>query len=156
MVRRKGLVTALTACVLVGGITSPSADASAGRRRHARHVQDDYAVPAQVVEVLGYGVFICSHGGSIGNLGCVSFPVKPTEKFLELEIADASGLPAPAWVSQEDFSLLSEPVCGKTDAPIKITPGVAVEVWLFPYSLVPLCPGVSTTGTVKATLSNIP
>ena len=85
----------------------------------------------------------------------MEIPVKPTERFLRLEIIDASGLPAPAWVTQEGTDE-GGPVCGKTDKPMRIAAGVTILIWIYPYMASPLCPGISTTGTVKATLSDRP
>ncbi|MGH2806753.1 MAG: hypothetical protein ACRDKT_05700 [Actinomycetota bacterium] len=147
----------VTTCVLLVALVAPVAEA-AEKKRHERRFEDTYASPAQIVEVPDVGgSYVCSSGGSgpTRNLGCVEIPIKPTERFLELEIVDASGLPAPAWVAQEGTHA-GGPVCGSTDKPMRIAPGVAILLWMYPYMASPLCPGISTTGTVTATLSDLP
>lgn len=122
----------------------------AGEKRTERTVTADYQSPAVMPLVEGSGgLYACVTGGDLGNIGCVEVPVKPTERYLELTIEDASGLPAPVYVYGEGTL-----VCGATDTPIRITPGVAVEIWVKGVSVSPLCPGVATTGTMTATLSN--
>lgn len=155
---KRVFAAALAACLFFGVVASSTAGAAAAKKkRHERRVEDSYATPAALVDAAGAFVGACAHGGSgpTRNLGCVAFPTTPTERFLELEIVDATGLPAPAWVVQED-SDTGGPVCGKTDKPMRIARGVEIFIWIYPYMLSPLCPGVSTTGTVKATLSNLP
>lgn len=155
---RKRLVATVALCVVAGALGAPVADAAGQKKRDVRHFEDTYASPAQIVEVPDHGgAYVCSYGGSgaTRNLGCVEIPVKPSEQFLQLEIVDASGLPAPAWVEQEGTDA-GGPVCGKTDKPMRIAPGVTILLWIYPYMASPPCPGISTTGTVKATLSDLP
>lgn len=150
------------ACVVLVGVLlgAPLVEGAGARsKRTERQVEDQYTTPAAIVEVGDFGVYACSHKKSanegIANVGCVEFPVKPSERFLKLEVVDASGLPAPVWVVQEGTTR-GGPVCGRMQQPMEIAAGVTVVVWIYPHMASPLCPGLSTTGTVRATFSNLP
>lgn len=147
-------VTVIPVAVLIAVLPL---DALAGKgdrdKRADRTVTAEYQSPAVMPPVGSGGLYACAEGGTAGNLGCVTLPIKPTEKYLELTIEDISGLPAPVHVYE---GTSSDPivVCGKTDTSVRITPGVAIEIWIKGFSVDPLCPGVATTGTLTATLSN--
>ncbi len=136
--------------------TVPEVGAARPKRKQ-RHVNASYTTPAAVVEAAGGGAYACTTKRQNGqaNIGCIDIPVKSGEFFVALEISDSAGLPAPAWVVQEDTDY-GAPVCGATKEPIPIAAGLPITIWIYPYMADPLCPGVSTTGTVKATFSNVP
>lgn len=131
--------------------------AASARARKRRVVEATYASPAAIVEVGNGGAYACSSSAMNGqaNVGCIDIPVRPNERFLSLKIVDATGLPAPVWVFQEDTDH-GGPVCGSTEKPMRIAPGVLLTLWIYPYMAQPLCPGVSSTGTVTATFSKVP
>lgn len=155
MSMHKILGVALAACLVVGTLVAPAA----GRRpkKHERTVTVEYQAPAIKAEIDGSGgeARACFTGGSIGEIGCTNIPVRPTEKYLDLEVTDASGLPVPIDMIQDVRGPKRyTPLCGGTEKPIRIVPGVAVFLWFVPYRFEPLCLGTATRGTVTATLSN--
>ena len=81
---------------------------------------------------------------------CVEFPVGFNEKFVSISISDASGLPVPAFVQPHDDSGRGVQICGKSEQPIRIIPGLEIVVWLNSHSLRSPCPGAPSTGTVEA------
>jgi hypothetical protein len=121
-----------------------------------RKAEGTYASP--VVGIAGIG-YAC-------GMGCVEFPTTPEEAYVSVEIVDDSGQPAGAALAQDvdgdGVGDIFATVCGKTDAPIAITPGlpltVAVGAGVVVDVAVPpgACPSVATSGKVLATFSNQP
>lgn len=89
------------------------------------------------------------------GLGCVRFTPKAGERFIHVEVQDATGMPVYAYVNQDangdGYSDIDGAICGRTRYPLRIVPHVPVHVFVLPsYSF---CPGaVATRGTVEATL----
>jgi hypothetical protein len=123
-----------------------------------RTVTDDYMTPAPaIMPVHPYGAAVCNRGGALGgNRGCVDFtPISITERWLSVEISDASTLPVPAFLQWADADIDEWiPFCGRTTKPLKVKG--SVTVWIFAYRAanLPLCPGTATTGEVRATFSS--
>ena len=150
------LMRRVAAIILAGGLVAASVTSAAGASRasrsQSRTVSDTYVAPAVLPAGRGGGVSVCVPKKAVGGLvnsGCIDFDVKAKERFVEIKIEDASGLPAPAWIQQQ-ASGLRRPVCGSTEKPIPVAPG-KMTVWLQPYRIAPMCPGISTTGTVRMT-----
>lgn len=93
-------------------------------------------------------------------LGCVRFPIEAGERFVKLEVADASG--EDVWASvyiygYSDGTDTHEHVCGKSDSPFAIGPGVEELVVVITQTTggaTNPCAGVATQGTVTAVFSN--
>lgn len=83
---------------------------------------------------------------------CADFPTYLSESSVAIEIADASGLPVPAYVEPHTHDgRWGQYFCGTTTEPMPIVPGVEVTVWLNAVDPTkPPCPGSATTGTVRA------
>jgi hypothetical protein len=105
--------------------------------------------------------------GYVCGTGCVSFTVGASESYVSIEIIDDSGQPAAAALAQDvdgdGVGDIFGSVCGKTEAPIQITPGLDLTVAVgagvvFDAGTIPpgACPSVATTGTVKAIFSSTP
>lgn len=94
---------------------------------------------------------------------CGDIATGATEKFVKMEIDDATGTAVAFTLGQDtDPDALGTETkhgvfCGTTgDKAIKIEPGYALIVFPWVFGDV-VCPGaVATTGTITATLSNLP
>jgi hypothetical protein len=124
-----------------GGTPPPSGE---------RPAEGAYTGPVVGIAGLGYA---CGGGSS--------------ESYVSVEILDDSGQPAAAALAQDvdgdGVGDIFGSVCGKTEAPIQITPGLDLTVavgagLVFDASTIPpgACPSVATTGTVKAVFSSSP
>lgn len=83
---------------------------------------------------------------------CVLVPAGLRETLVHVEVVDASGLPVPAYVRpHNDVPRGGVQICGATTDPVRIYPGVEVEVTLNAVHPGNRCPGLATTGTVKLT-----
>jgi hypothetical protein len=144
--RRKRLpvVCAAAIAALVGG-----AGPSQGRIAESRTESKPYT-GAQAVTVPGLAyVGSCDVGQ---DPGCVRFPLKSRDRYIEFEIVDAHGLPVYAVAFGPDGSEAGD-FCGKTTAPIA-SPGGYIDVWLTNLSCYEsVQPSAATTGEVIATFS---
>lgn len=146
---------ALVAFALVPISQSP---AEAGKGSRSRRVETkEYATPAPAVMPLHPGgVAICNHGGAVdSSRGCVEFPVTSAkERFVAIDIKDATGLPVPAFLAWGDEPDEWIPFCGKTPKSLIIL-GSVVTVYTFAYRApnLPSCAGTATTGSVTVTFS---
>ena len=145
------LISALTIALVAGALALP---AEAGKKKRTQRVATGtYENPAIGVP----GVV-----GSAAAGGAVEFPLGPTEKFISVEITDDLGRPVIATMSQDtDPSTptweIFATICGGTEEPLPVQPGVAVRVSVYtsPGPDQPTCTGPATSGTIKATLSNL-
>jgi hypothetical protein len=148
--------------MMLGAIeTAPAFANKEKRRRTERQVSDDYQTPAVAVHPIHPpppAVTVCNRGGALGgNRGCVVFDLSLKERFIDVEVVDATGLPVPFFVAEgEELQDGWDGFCGKTERPLRVAPG-PIFVILYAYSPVGVgpCTG-ATTGTVKATISNLP
>lgn len=158
-VNRSRPVWALVACsaIVVTLALSLAAVAAAhpasrpGKRAETR----TYMAPAvAVMPMHPTGAAVCNSGGLVdGNRGCVEFVVvNAKERFVKVEVNDASGLPAPAFLAWGDDPREWTPFCGTTRKALRVR-GYRLTIWLYPYSPVnvPRCSGLATTGSVTAT-----
>jgi hypothetical protein len=82
------------------------------------------------------------------------------EAFVKVEIKDSSGQD-PYWILAQDTDTTTPGYdifhqgCGNSDEAIPITEGLELRVSVYAFGG-PGCPAVGTTGTIKATLSNLP
>jgi hypothetical protein len=114
------------------------------RVERRRLIQDwHYEGPA-----IGSGGGVCTHPIH----ACALFLMRATDRFLEVEIEDATGTPVLASVSQREGRgglQTVGTVCGETDEPFEVIPGA--EIVIFPWAAGRAnCPGAATTGTVTA------
>ena len=149
---RKTLSLLIMSSLLAGSVAALPADAAKKKKKpKKRSVTATYDSPAiGAREATG----ICT-----GSNGCVSFVPATTERSVVLDIKDALGTPVSITVGQDsDTSNATVEVvartCGGKTEPIAIEPGYTVQVWLWVApGVTPPCPGVGSTGTVKATFS---
>ena len=152
---KRTLVAVVVVGLLGGSLVAPvEAKRKRKPQRIERIAEGTYDVPALGVP----GVV-----GSAALGGAVEFPLGPGESFVNIEITDGGGQPVTATLSQDtDTSTptweIFATICGKTEEPLAIAPGVAlrVSVYTTPGPDQPACTGPATSGTIKATLSNLP
>lgn len=151
---KKMLVTCITVGLLAGAVSVPAEAKKRKPKRIERVAEGTYANPAIGVP----GVAGTSSAG-----GAVEFPISTGEYFIDIEITDDFGQPVIATMSQDtDTSTPSweifATICGATEDPLPVTPGVPVRVSVYtiPGPDQPSCMGPATSGTIKATFSNLP
>ena len=144
---RRTMATLATAALVVGALTAPSADA-AKRKKTVRKAQATYDTPA-----IGVGgvAGLCS-----GANGCAALAVGAKETSISVKVVDGTGTPVYARVTQDidgdGQADSATPFCGSSDGKIPIEPGIAINVFVYPNGALPApCPGVATSGVVKAT-----
>lgn len=151
---RRVTIFLLAAAILCAGLAS---DSVAGKpKRKTRTVEATYLTSA-----LGLGGV--EHFCVAEPLGCVFIPIEKGEKFVDIEIVDQAGQPIYASVythgyTEPDGLDPHEHVCGKSDDPLAIDPGLETlaVVVVHATSVTAGCEGIVTAGTVKTTFSNIP
>ncbi len=155
--KRTGAVCLLFAA-LVGMLAAPADAAKRKPKRVAREVAATYALPFLGGPSTPGG---CFTAGPLGN-PCPTFGTTRIERWVTMEVQDASGTPTAFEIHQSDDELLSStyvggPFCGSSGpVPVRLTPGVEVIVFVYSSGDV-VCPGaVGTTGTVTAVFSNVP
>ena len=90
------------------------------------------------------------------NLGAVRFAAG-NERFVSVAVSDSSGLPVLAEVTQDydgdtgpEFSRF---ICGSTDGPVRIKPGIQTIVYVFAGTCEDGTNSVPTAGTIRATFT---
>ena len=154
---KRSVLAVLISAALVTGVIGQLPDASAGKKkkRVERTAQADY---------LGASGFRGAVEGSCDAppIACVRIPVEPGEKFVSVEVTDASG--QPVWASvyiygYTDPAMTHEHVCGASEIPFALGSGLeelVVVVTQTTGGATSPCTGAATTGTVTATFSNLP
>jgi hypothetical protein len=157
---RRLLTTVLMGSLILGAILAPGAGATKKVvKRGAKHT---YQVPA--IGQADVGGF-CPDDAAVES--CARFPTKRRERFVKVKITDASGTPVTGTLSHPDsnddgFVESLGYFCGKSK---KVAIQGGQELIVFPYMVgssgalerlggPEQCPGVATTGTIKATFSN--
>lgn len=156
---KKTLAVALSLGLLVGALVGP-AEAGKKKKKKPKKVERvaeiTYDAPA-----LGSA----STGGVClrPTNSCGDIATGATEKFVKMEIADLSGTAVAFTLGQDtDPDALGTETqyglfCGTTgDEAIQIEPGYPLIVFPWAFGDVVCLGGVGTTGTITATLSNLP
>ena len=148
---RKILGLLLTASLLVGIMAAAPADAKKKKKKKTRTAESTYDTPA-----IGHPNVIVACSGANG---CATFAIGPTERFGTFEIKDSSGTPVYGVGGQDldgdGFADTSFEFCGKTEAPVALEPGYAINIFISPVTgASPVCTGVGTSGKVVAKFSN--
>ena len=145
------------AMFLAGALAATSLISGPVRARPVtpRSETKEYLSPAlALMPVHPYGAAVCNQGGVVeGNKGCVDFTIQSfKERFIEITVEDATGLPVPAFLAWNDDPSTWIPFCGSTNKPLRSGAGTAT-VWLYPYRSpnLPTCAGTATTGSVTMT-----
>jgi hypothetical protein len=156
---RKALIFALVIGLIAGSMMAPAMAKKKKKKKKPvkveRVVESTYDAPAIGAAPPGTGVCL-NPTNSCGNIA-----VGAEENYVKLSIADATGLPVAFSLGQDtDPATLGTEkdlgqYCGDTgEEPIQLEPGFAIVV--FPWAVGASCGAVATTGTVTATISNIP
>ena len=159
---RKTVVTILAVGLVAGALLAPAAEAGKRKKKKSkpRVVSAAYQTPA-----IGVATPAVSGGASIcpndPNIGCVEFPTTRKDRYVKIEVTDASGQEAGGYVSQGDTNGdgvgdLFGDFCGGHSAPISITPGRPLKVSLYAGTCADGSPSIVTSGTVKATFTKKP
>ncbi len=147
--------------VLVTAASAATAEAaSSSRKRVERTVEGSYAT-----QFVPFNINCRQHGG----MGCVEIKTRKREAFLSAKAVDAHGQPVRVSVSTPDPSgrpgewIEYGTFCGQTEEPIAFDRGVDLYLivgyfWVTDLeSALESCPPMfGTTGTINATLSNLP
>jgi hypothetical protein len=151
-----GVIVSLSALIVSG----PAA-ARDGTKRVERMAKGTYQTPAPAAHFTQpphpFATTVCNRNGALGDSrGCVEFPVRPSERFVDIEIRDASGLPVLGFVQEGEAEAQDkwDSFCGTT-SDLQIKPGVTIFVFVYAYTPVglPPCGGPATAGEVVATFS---
>lgn len=148
---KRMIVGALVFSLALGTLTVAEAGKKKKKpKKKTRVVESTYDAPA-----IGSGAGVCL--GATNSCGDIA--TGGNERFVMIEISDQAGLDVYASVGQDvdgdGFTDNSVTICGKSEEAIPIEPGIALTI--FPWAVGrPDCPGVATTGTVTAKLSNLP
>ena len=142
MLRRMILAAALVALVALA--LESTSIASTGQR--PRKVEARYVIPTPGFYAL------CVEG--YPGFGCVRITPREGERFIHVELRDASGTKTQGFVNQDanddGSSDIDGLICGRTEAPLKVEPEVPILIFVLAHQSD--CPdSVGTTGTVVAT-----
>lgn len=157
---KKSIVLVLALALIAGSFAAPAAAKKKKKKkapvRVERVVETVYDLAA-----LGVGDPVGSGACPAATNSCGRAATGLDEKFVKVEITDATGLPVSFNLGQDtDPDTLGTEhqlgrFCGTTgDEPIEIVPGA--EILVFPWAVGPACGSVGTTGTVSFTISNLP
>lgn len=138
--RRLNVAAALTAAALVVAAPIAGARGIAPRTQTLEYTAGGVSAGPDQTTVVTVG----------DDVGKVVFRGGP-ERFVEIEVADAHGLPVTAIVSQGEQT--SHYVCGSSEKPLPIVPNKKVTVFLVNGLCGDAGASVVTRGTVTATFS---
>lgn len=150
-------VALITAPLLgVTAVAPTEAQARHSRDPFVRHISANYEAPGGAA-----GVRLVVNVPFEG-VGGAAFETGWWERFASVKLEDSSGHPAWALVGQDsNFNGTYEdseytPVCGSTDKPIPITPGIVlfVEIQAGPCLAPSIEPAFATWGTIRVTLAD--
>lgn len=124
-------------------------------KKVTRTAEGSYDLPPLVV------VGTCAQSGAIG---CVSFTSATNEKFVTAKVTDAHGQPVAVSISANTDGQFGDDesygeFCGETTEPIAIPGGTELHFWVgaaTDLGISGCVPGAATSGTIKATFSNLP
>lgn len=161
-VRSKGVRSKLFVCAVAGAVAAAPATAPAGpgTRPRPRQEQQTYVTPAVSAFVAGSGGHVCGNPGTPAErTGCLTFAPGLTERYVRVDAEDASGLPVPLYLDQVDGPIREKDgifLCGDSEEPVEIAPGLPLTVVIQPARQDPLCAGAATTGSVTITFLTRP
>jgi hypothetical protein len=145
----------VVAALLVAGVGAVPAEAGKKKKKVERTEERQY--------VGATGVRGAQDSPCAGEpLGCVVFPIEPGERFVSVDVADASG--DDVWASvyiygYSDGTDVHEHICGSSEAPLALAKGLEELVVITTQTtggVTNPCPGPATQGTVTAVFSNVP
>jgi hypothetical protein len=152
---KRSIVLFLVLGMIFGSIASAEAAKKKKPKKVSRTVEGSYDAPALIV------AGTCSQTGAVG---CVAIQTTLAEKFLTASVTDQHGQAVYVSVQADTDGNNQDDVvygsfCGETTEPIAVDPGAALHLWVgvTPDPAMAGCaPAAATSGTVSATLSNLP
>ncbi len=154
--RTKGFVAiGVAAALLAVGVQAGPAEAGKKKKKVERTEERQY--------VGATGVRGAQDSPCAGEpVGCVVFPIEPGERFVSIDVADASG--DDVWASVYNYGYsdgtdVHEHVCGRSETPIALAQGLEELVVITTQTTAGAtnpCPGPAIQGTVTAVFSNVP
>jgi hypothetical protein len=149
--RFRSIAVIASAALILGAFIAPADAAKKKTKRTERTVEATYlGAPSSAI-----GACFRDHG-----IGCASFPSKPKERYVSIEIADTLLAPVFAVVYEDadgdGLGTWVAAICGESVEPIPITRGAEVIVVIWGEQPPEDCPGAFSSGTIKTTFSNLP
>ena len=151
---RKILTTVVATALVLGAFAAPMAEAGKRKKPYKRTATGTYTVPS-------YGQGDVAYGCAYALENCVRFQTGPKDRYVKLSAKDATGqkvyLAASAPDSNGDgFTESVGSGCGKTTKLAIPQPGKELIVYVPAVGPVAFdsCPGVATTGKVKAVFTS--
>jgi hypothetical protein len=141
-------VIAIAVVLIVAGLVTPGH--SRGRTERTETLEYVGASGVNVNTVTAFELVRCAQALP----GCVAFETTPKDRWMTVEIEDATGGAVFALASQEIDTSYYENICSKSKT-FKIGGGLPVYVWVLTGVCEDNTPSTVTTGTVTATFSNM-
>jgi hypothetical protein len=157
---KKAILLALILGLVAGSMAAP-ATAKKKKKRVERVVEITYTGTGVGVSTPAASGGICPATSPENTGTCIEVPITLQEKYVKVEIQDASGLKAPGYISQGDtdgdgIGDLYGEFCGAHEAPIPLVNSNPVRVSFYTGTCGGATPGTTTSGTIIVTLSNMP
>ena len=163
---KKALIFALVIGLIAGAMAAP---ATAKKKKKKKPVKIERVVDI-AYSAPGAGVSgpAGTASGGICPLAdpttqqCIEVPLEAGDKYIKVEITDASGQNVAGYISQGDtdgdgISDLYGEFCGAHPEPIALTSSAApVRISFYNGVCADNSPAIATTGTIKVTFSNLP
>ncbi|HYI45495.1 MAG TPA: hypothetical protein VE174_08590 [Actinomycetota bacterium] len=156
MAGKRSLLAILVSAALITGVIGHVPNAAAGKKKRVERTEE--------ASYIGSSGFRGTVEGTCDAppIACVRLPIEAGDKFVSVEVVDSAG--QPVWASvyihgYSDGHDVHEHVCGASDKPFKLSPGLTdlvVTMTQTTGGATSPCVGPATAGTVTATFSNLP
>ncbi len=152
---KKTGVACLLFALVAGTFVAPANAAKEPSRKASREAVATYELAWPSSPSTGEGCF--------GDDNCPTFSVSRSERWVSIDVEDASGTPTAFKIAQitdaDDSSTetVGGPFCGSSGKqPVKLTPGARIIIRVYALGDT-VCPGsVGTSGRIRAVFSNLP
>ena len=154
---KRSIVTLLVLGLVLGALVGAADAKKKKKKKVERKVEYEYTVPSPGVSGV---VGACMAVLGVDGTACSDISTATTETYVKVTVTDATGQPTNFDLAQDTdpgtpaLEIFASG-CGATDAAVPITPGLPLRVSVSSAGG-PDCPGVATTGTVEAVLTNAP
>ena len=158
---RKTVTLLVILGLLAGAMAAPAEAKKKKKKKKPRVVEVEYTGGGIGVIAAGLGGGICPMTEP-GSGECIEIPLMPGEKYVKVEVKDATGLGPAGFITQGDVD--GDGVadgygdfCGAHEEPVALnSPSIPVRVSFYPGVCASGMPSVPTTGTIVATFSATP